>query len=136
MTESKPASLPGPTIREFESLRFDPASFDHEAHVCVAWRYLQDFELLDAIARYRSTLKRLTSKLGIPEKYHETITWFYMIAVAEGAVGEARNDWPAFKAENPELFERNPSAIRRHYTNERLNSDNARELFLLPDVAI
>ena len=135
MNQGEPNALPGPTVDEFESLAFDPESFDHEAHVCVAWRYLQDCELLTAIERYRTTLKRLTSKLGIPEKYHETITWFYMIAVAEGMSGRSATDWTAFRSENPALFERNPGAIRRHYSDERLQSEAARRVFLLPDIA-
>ena len=132
MSANKP---PGPSIADFEALRFDPEDFDHQAHVYVAWQYAREADLLTAIRRYRETLIRLTSKLGIPGKYHETITWFYMVAVAEAATGECRDDWDRFVVTHPALFERNPSAIRRHYSPDRLNSATARASFVLPDLA-
>ena len=126
---------PGPDIAAFEALDFDVAAFDHTAHVYVAWQYVRSFDLLTAIGRYRDTLIRLTTKLGVPDKYHETITWFYLVAVSEGATGRCRDDWSAFQTSNPALFARNPSAIRRHYSPERLGSPAARRAFVLPDLA-
>jgi hypothetical protein len=125
---------PGPTLTAFESLDFDVATFNHECHVAVAWRYLQQYDLLDAISRYRDTLRRLTVRIGVPDKYHETITWFYLIAVAEGATGEARDDWFVFRDRNPALFQREPSIVRRFYSADRLGSDVARQHFVLPDL--
>ena len=132
MTVPRP---PGPDIAAFETLDFDVEHFDHTAHVYVAWQYVRAYDLLTAIGRYRDTLIRLTAKLGVPDKYHETITWFYLVAVSEGATGHCRDDWRAFCDSNPGLFERNPSAIRRHYSTERLNSPIARAAFVLPDLA-
>jgi len=125
---------PGPTLAEFESLNFEAEKFDHEAHVFVAWSYVQEFDLLTAIDRYRSTLRRLTSKLGIPGKYHETITWFYMIAVKERAIGAAAADWNCFREGNPDIFERKPGILEDNYSKARLMSDQARATFLLPDL--
>ena len=124
-----------PTIQQFESLDVDPASFDHEAHVYIAWSYLQICEPLEAIRRYRETLKRLTRKLGVPDKYHETMTWFYLLAVAERATGDDASDWSLFKTRHPGLFQRNPGMIRHFYSEERLMSDLARAQFVLPDLA-
>jgi len=129
------SSGPGPTIEEFEAHAFAIDSFDHEAHVYVAWLYLQRYDLLTSIDRFRTTLIRLTENLGMPGKYHETITWFYMIVVAESLVGNSKSGWECFKRQNPALFRRNPSVIRDFYSEERLMSDAARATFLLPDLA-
>lgn len=126
---------PGPDIEAFEALEFDVERFDHEAHVYVAWQYVRSLDLLTAIGRYRDTLIRLTEKLGVPDKYHETITWFYLVAVSEGATGQCRDDWATFRRLNPTLFEREPGAIRRHYSPARLMSPAARQTFVLPDLA-
>ena len=126
---------PGPSLAEFEAHAFEVASFDHEAHVYVAWLYLQEFDLLESIDRFRRTLISLTRKLGMPGKYHETITWFYMIAVAEGATGPAADNWELFKQRNPALLRRSPGIIRDYYSEGRLMSDMARASFLLPDLA-
>ena len=125
---------PGPTLDAFEALAVEPGEFDHEAHLYVAWRYLQAFDLLASIDRYRSVLRRLTRKFGVADKYHETITWFYLIQVAERATGNAASDWLTFKDENADLFARNPDIIRRYYSDARLRSDAARKNFVLPDI--
>lgn len=128
-------SGPGPTIERFEALDIVPTDFDHEAHIYVAWSYLQRFDLLTSIERYRSVLRRLTEKFGVPDKYHETITCFYLIGVAERAMGEAATDWSRFRDQNPELFARNPSIIRRFYSESRLTSEAAKRTFVLPDLS-
>lgn len=122
-------------FREFKDASVDPAEFNHEAHVLVAWRYLQDDELLPAIEKYSNALKTLTRKLGVEGKYHETITWFYMIAVGERLAGTNDTDWPGFKAANDELFARKPSLIQQYYSSDHLMSDNARRVFVLPDLS-
>lgn len=135
IAESDKLTEPGPSIEQFEALEVVPGEFDHEAHIYVAWSYLKRFDLLASIDRYRSVLKRLTRKFGVPDKYHETITWFFLIGVAERATGEAALDWHSFKAQNADLFVRNPSVIRRFYSDTRLNSDAARKTFVLPDLS-
>jgi hypothetical protein len=119
---------------EFKNASVDPAEFDHEAHVLVAWRYLQDDDLLPAIEKYSNALKTLTRKLGVEGKYHETITWFYMIAVGERLARTNETDWTGFKAANEDLLARKPSLIQRYYSSDHLMSENARRVFVLPDL--
>jgi len=121
-------------VAAFEDATIDAAEFDHEAHLLVGWRYLQDDSLLDSIKRFSCALRRLTRKLGVPSKYHETITWFYLIKIAERCAGKAATDWAAFKTANPDLFERNPSLIRQYYSESLLSSECARQAFVLPDI--
>lgn len=123
----------GPSIRQFEELDIDPDAFGHEAHLYVAWTYLADLDLLAAIDRYRSTLRRLTIKLGVPGKYHESITWLYMIAVAERRRDLPTDDWPAFKEANADLFAPGGAFVRRYYKAATLESEAARQQFVLPD---
>lgn len=122
-----------PSIEQFESADIEPGGFDHEAHVYVAWRYLQVYEQLEAISRYRAGLKQLVAKFGAEDKYHETITWFFMLSIAERMNGATAGNWESFKTACPELFQKNPGWIGRNYSAERLASRQARETFLLPD---
>lgn len=126
---------PGPDIDAFEALDFDVATFDHEAHVHVAWQYLQTCDVLESIDRYRQTLRRLTASIGVPEKYNETITWFFVIAIAERLTPETVTDWAEFKVRNSELFARKPGFLQKFYSEERLSSEMAKKTFLLPDVS-
>jgi hypothetical protein len=121
-------------VRAFEDATLDAGGFDHEAHILVGWHYLQELSLLDAIGRFTTAIKRLTRKLGVSSKYHETITWFYLIKIAERSRAEAASDWDAFKSANPDLFAWNPSLIDQYYSKSRLASDEARRMFVLPDL--
>ncbi|MGB5626793.1 MAG: hypothetical protein WBM61_13730 [Woeseiaceae bacterium] len=119
------------TIERFESGQIDADRFDHEAHVYVAWLFVTRLELADAIARFDSALRRLTAKLGVPEKYHATITWFFLLLVAERS--RYNEGWQAFKTRNPELIRDNKVTLNRYYSEARLFSDLARRQFVLPD---
>ena len=122
------------TLADFEAGRVDGASFDHAAHVRVAWQLLAEAPLQEAIARYTAALRRLTEKLGVPGKYHETITWFFLLLVAERRGCCPTADWTGFAAANPDVT-RNPAAmLAKYYSPARLASEVARSTFLLPDL--
>ncbi len=123
-------------VAAFENATIDARDFDHEAHLLVGWRFLQDQSLLDAIKRFSAALKRLTRKLEVPGKYHKTITWFYLIKIAERCTGQTATNWPVFKDANPDLFARNPSLIRQYYSKSLLASEDARRAFVLPDLGL
>jgi hypothetical protein len=122
-----------PSIESFEIGAFDVETFTHEAHVYVAWSYLQKTSLTDAIVRFSEALKRITLKLGIPGKYHETITWFFMLMVAQRREASETNDWDEFRDANQDLVGEAKDLLDRYYTGELLASDSARRVFMLPD---
>ncbi len=124
---------PDLTLDAFEALDVDPARFDHEAHVYVAWQYLERFELDAAIGRFTSTLRRLTRKLGVPDKYHATISWFYLLLIAERRSQGERGDWLSFRSSNADLLAPGGQLLHRYYSRERLDSEAARRQFVLPD---
>ena len=119
------------TIERFESGDIEADLFDHEAHVYVAWLFVTKFDLATAVSRFESGLRRLTTELGVPNKYHATITWFFMLLIAE----QSRTDegWSAFKARNPDLISESKTTLNRYYSRARLFSDTARNQFVLPD---
>lgn len=122
---------PDLTICRFEAGRIDAASFDHKAHVYVAWLYLQAYDLGSAITRFDDALGRLTAKLGVPGKYHATITWALLILIRERMrEGEG---WQTFCSRNPDLLQNSRAILGRYYSDERLFSDLARTQFVLPD---
>ena len=99
----------------------------------MAWLYLDQYPLTEAIDRFSSALKRLTLKLGVPGKYHDTITWFFMLIISQRRIGNASADWRNFKDKNPDLFSRDANVLNRYYRKETLATDAARRSFVLPD---
>ncbi len=119
------------SVDAFERGTIDAAEFDHEAHVYVAWSYLDRYPLTVAIERFSNALKSLTDKLGVPDKYHETITWFYLLLIAERR--HATESWEAFRRDNEDLFNPGDSVLTRYYRPATLASDRAKRSFVLPD---
>ncbi len=126
-------SHPALTIDDLEQCRIEAGSFDHEAHVYLAWLYLDRYTVAEAIERFTAALKRLTAKLGVPGKYHDTITWFFMLVIAERRDGPSGLDWPGFKRNNDDLFRRDNNILHRYYNTDTLATDRARQRFVLPD---
>ena len=123
---------PDLTVAAFERGDIDAERFDHEAHLYAAWLYLDAFPG-EASERFVAALKRLTVKLGVPGKYHDTITRFYLAVMAERRQQAPGSDWPAFRRANRDLFDRSDNVLSRYYSGDRLASELARESFVLPD---
>ena len=130
---SAPACGTPISIEAFETGTIDPDLFDHEAHVYVGWSYLQRYQLKEATDRFSAALRRLTKKFGIESKYHETITCFFVILIAERQSITDSNDWQSFKRRNTDLLATRPSIISRYYSKVRLATSLARTQFVLPD---
>lgn len=118
-------------LSRFEQGDIDPQTFNHDAHLQVAFEMLSRYEFMDAYLKYASTLRAFTAGIGHPEKYNATITMAFMSLVAERRLQSGADNWEAFLASNPDL--QNSNILNNWYTPQRLHSMPARELFLLPD---
>lgn len=128
------AARPELTIDAFEAGEIDASRFDHEAHIYVGWLYLDEYPLLEAVSRFTDAIRRLTVQLGVPGKYHETITWFFLFLIDERRRRHPGNDWFAFRRCNADLFGTGEhSILARYYETRTLSSDSARRSFVLPD---
>jgi hypothetical protein len=116
----------------FERCAVANESFHHRDHVRLAWIYLSDLPLLDALGRFTNSLKRFAAANGHPELYHETITWAYLLLIHERMQRGPAGDFETFAGENADLFAWKPSILDRYYDREILNSDLARRTFVMP----
>jgi len=119
------------SIEQFEAGHVDAEQFDHEAHVYMGWLYVQACDLPEAISRFDSTLRRLTARLGVPGKYHATITWTFLVLINERA--EPDETWDGFRSRNAALIRDSKTTLQRYYSDTLLFSDAARQYFVLPD---
>ena len=125
--------MPALTIEQFELGDIDAAGFDHASHVYMGWLYIAEFGATRAIEKYTAALKRLVDKLGVPGKYHDTITWFYLLVIAERRTRKGGDDWRQFRRNNSDLFSHDDNVLSRYYSKELLSSEKARRNFVLPD---
>ena len=124
-----------PTLQNFESGNVNAEQFDHSAHVYIAWKMLQESSPLETINRYSAALRRITEALNVPGKYHETITWFYVLVIADRIPPAVAGNWEQFAAANADLLGNSAQLLSSYYSDERLWSAEARQRFLLPDRA-
>ena len=118
----------------FEAGDEPPGGFHHREHVRVAWYYLKQAPLPEALVRFSSALRRFALARGKPGLYHETITTAFLLMINERLDGEARSlDWQGFAERNADLLTWKPSALDRYYRAETLASERARRIFVMPD---
>ena len=118
----------------FERCTLSAADFHHRDHVRLAFIYLTLHSVDAALELMRSGLHRFLAHLGAPaSKYHETITRAWLLAVEHfmREAGPVAN-FEAFAARSPRLFA--PGAMETHYTRELLQSEEARQRFIAPDL--
>jgi len=122
-------------LASFEGLRIPASDFRHIDHVRLAWIYLHDSELGPGGTRFCSNFRTFVQHIGAESKYHETITWFYLVTVFERIRATAKTaNWEAFARSNPDLLDASMGLLRARYRNETLFSAWARCTFVLPDL--
>ena len=109
--------------------------FHHQQHVQVAWMFVRKYGMPAALAEFSAAIKRFADAKGATGLYHETITWAFLLLIAEREARNPTDTWEAFAAANADLLSWKPSILERYYSNELLKSDLARRAFVFPDKA-
>ena len=105
--------------------------FPHRDHIRVAWSYLQENALPEAMIKMRDGIKKFAVHVGKTNLYHETITLAYVLIISDRiAQGGRGADWNEFSKKNPDLFRWKPSVLDEYYSAEVLASDLAKASFL------
>ena len=122
-------------VRRFETCAIAPAEFTHRAHLAVALWYLAHAPHREAAALMRAGLLRFIAHNGVePQKYHETITLFWLKLVghfraqagAQRPLSEVANELLARFDDTQFLF--------KHYSRELIQTEAARTAWVEPDL--
>jgi hypothetical protein len=121
-------------LAQLESGVLPPDQFHHAEHVHAAWVYLTRYSAPEAITRFSTSLRAYAAAQGKPDRYHETITWAYLLLVNERIHrNPTEATWQQFAAAHADLLDWKNSILRTYYTQETLGSALARKIFLMPD---
>lgn len=120
-------------LTAFETCALPREGWTHRAHVRMAWLYLGRMPLVEARPIVREGIRRYNATLDKPLAYHETITQAYLTIIA--ARREPGEPFDAFCARSEDLLDGRLGALLAHYRQETLHSAEARENFVLPDLA-
>ena len=121
-------------IEQFESGATRGDTFHHADHVRLAFEYLCRYPALEALERFSEALKRFAAAQGKAQRYHETITWAYLLLIRErlARAGHSQS-WEEFAEQNADLLQWKGGVLGTLYRQETLDSDLARSTFVLPD---
>jgi hypothetical protein len=120
-------------IRCFENDAVPEDSFHHADHVRLAFAYLCEYPVLQALEKFAAALKRFAASRGKTQLHNETITCAYFFLIRERmAHGEAAS-WEEFAHRNADLLIWRDGVLSRYYRDSTLKSDLARKVFVLPD---
>src|SRR5262249_15727789 len=91
-------------ISRFESGAISPESFRHADHVRLAFAYLSEYQVLQALEKFCAALKSFAAARGKTQLYHETITFAFFFLIRERMARSEKKDWQDFVDANPDLF--------------------------------
>lgn len=120
-----------PLLELFLRGEIDSGAFRHADHLRVGFELLQAYDFATAAHKLSTALKTLTAKAGNPGAYHQTITLAFLALIAERSAASRFDDFEPFARANPDLMDK--AVLERWYAPERLRSDMARRIFLLPE---
>ncbi|MBN9683464.1 MULTISPECIES: hypothetical protein [unclassified Corallococcus] len=112
--------------------RGELSGFAHLDHVRVVYLYTLRAGRDAAVELTRAGLRALTGRLGVPEKYHETMTVAWVRLVSARAAASPGHDFTAFIHDNPRFLRKD--LLVDHYSREVLFGAEARARFVEPDV--
>lgn len=119
---------------DFESGRIPPPEFNHRAHLRLAYVYLCEHDPDSACDLMRGGIQRLLAETGADtDRYHETLTRAWMMAVGHFMTGSAPAlSFDEFVKQHEALLD--PKIMLTHYSRDTLFSQQARADFVKPDI--
>ena len=120
-------------VARFEALALAPGTFDHKAHLRLAFLCIMQDGLEPAVQRVGRGIYAFADSLGASDKYHQTITEALVRMIGLRLTRQPAPDWPSFLATNQDLVHQAKELLLQHYSPERLFSAEARIRFLEPD---
>jgi hypothetical protein len=108
-------------------------TFRHASHLHVAWVYLcESASVEQATEKMCATLRRFAASAGKPEKYHHTISLFWVQLLGGMQAVYAGECLEQIVRTHPRLLEKD--LLLEYYSRETLFSDRARTSWVNPDL--
>src|SRR6476620_5416535 len=105
--------------------------FHQRDHLAVAAAYLYATDFETAMDRMRTSLKRFAAHHGVTGLYHETLTRFWLLQVERSL---DRREWLAQSVSKVQEKLSDKNLAFDYYSRERIDSKEARETWLDPDL--
>ena len=121
-------------IEQFKNGSLNPQIFNHEAHLRIAWLYIDEFGIKQAEKNIQEQLQNFVEIVGAKDKYHKTLTIVAIRIVKHFIQKSKSNNFTDFIKEFPQLKSAFKELVNTHYSYNIFSSDKARTEFLKPDL--
>lgn len=121
-------------IEQFETQSIAGGDFNHRNHLRVAWHYITNYSVSRARERIHQGLIKLTKVLGAEEKYHRTMTDFFIDYLLQVKWYLNTDSWERVEARGEYLLKDARSLIGNYYSDSLLESEEARKEYVEPDL--
>lgn len=119
---------------QFKNGSLDPAGFDHEAHLRLAWIHVTRYGVDAAIENITTQLYAYVTALGAKDKYNHTLTIAAIKAVGHFIGRSDQDNFTGFLKQHPRLKTDFKTLMRAHYGFDIFNSAMAKQQWLEPDL--
>jgi hypothetical protein len=121
-------------LGRFEAASIPNQDYRHREHVRTAFVYLSHYpDLAEAALHFRRALRRYAAAQGVPQLFHETLTWAYLALINQRMRQGGGGGSTEFLSRNPDLLSHRQGLLARYYDVGAITSSPlAREVFVLP----
>lgn len=120
--------------QQFESCKFNPSMFNHEAHLRLAWIHINTYGIDKALENVQLQLQNFVAHVGAKDKYNVTLTVAAVKAVHHFMLKSQSSNFKDFIEEFPRLKYNFNDLMGFHYGIDVFNSTEAKAKYLEPDL--
>jgi hypothetical protein len=119
---------------KFSTCNFRPLWFTHEAHLRLAWMYVNKYGKEIAFEKYSKQLQAFANKYNAEGKYNATVTYASIQIMSRFIEKSEAYDFHDFINEFPELKSKFKGLLTTHYSKDIFTSKEAKKHILQPDL--
>ncbi len=120
--------------QQFANCSLNPALFNHEAHLRLAWIHIDKYGVEQAIKNIGHQLVEYVMALGAKDKYNKTLTIAAIRAVYHFKLKSHSTNFQEFILEHPRLKYNFKELIAFHYATDIFKSEQAKQEYLEPEL--
>ena len=120
---------------QFKNASIDRDLFNHEAHLRLAWIYIQRYGIDTAISNMCVQTRNFARTAGAPDKFNMTVTVAAVKAVYHFIQRSQTKDFREFIETFPRLNNNFKDLLKCHYSIDIFNSQQAKKQYIPPDIA-
>ncbi len=120
-------------VEKFENQAFEGGDFHHQEHLQIAWHYVCHESLVKAKQKFHSNVEKLVTKLGAEDKYHRTLTDFFLSYLYQLRLYLGTDNWDMVKKKCPLIINDAKTIISFYYSDSVIWSEEARLGFVEAD---